>query len=568
MVYSAHLAASDGLPSELGLVGGMLKWIVGNDRHANVYQTRSGLVARIATYLREVGFSIDSVRVWNGEGSPPMVFRGVVLVTGGFTDTDSLQLSPEEADEDHPMRISHYQFSTVGSMFVNATGALGDIAPETAQTLFRTVHGYIKNNLVLTWGFANKELCATFTFGETRRSGSASNGSSPIAISLASIYFPLCAQSLAPCYELCHIATADVHKCVVEYDETLFDLEDAECPEDLLLFRYVTSSIVLSILGALGGSGFWTTMHSTALQLRMNVWLKEICESLDIRMKNSSSLKFQDAVPLVATIHTAHEMGDLAHASPIVNIIGARNGIFAVLPALFLNMANMTECVGLKCVDKFVGNLSVHPGGWLKGGYTRNYLFRNADEISMETGPITGFELATTHPQINPHIGAPIKMSPDVPIYISIERDLHYSGPDLMLTGRINGEIVGAMSIVDVMGVIAQSLQDAKRYPGRCVAAATVLNITASKWIGPQGLILHSKHPVYLQVDGDPAWTLFAAGYAAQLGDYIASSCISCTIKEIEKTMDYTGYRTGGARSLIIGGVEIEAGQSRIDRRR
>src|SRR5947207_15161662 len=80
MLYNSRLAAtSDSTPSELDLVGGMLKWIVGNNRNANVYQTRSGLVARIATDLREVGCSIDPVRGWNGEGSAPLVLRRVVL---------------------------------------------------------------------------------------------------------------------------------------------------------------------------------------------------------------------------------------------------------------------------------------------------------------------------------------------------------------------------------------------------------------------------------------------------------------------------------------------------------
>jgi len=77
--------SDEGLPGEIELVGGMLKWIIGSDRSLKVYQTRSGLVARIATYLREVGYPIDPVRVWNGEGSPPMVSRGVVLVTGGLS---------------------------------------------------------------------------------------------------------------------------------------------------------------------------------------------------------------------------------------------------------------------------------------------------------------------------------------------------------------------------------------------------------------------------------------------------------------------------------------------------
>jgi hypothetical protein len=555
---------SGGFPGEMELVGGMLKWIIGTDRSLKVYQTRSGLVARIAIYLREVGYPIDPVRAWNGEGHPPMVSRGVVLVTGGLSDTDTMRLFPEESNEYRQIRISHYRFSTVGSMLVNATTTLGDIAPETAQTIFLTVNTYIKQHLAIEWRDTAEKLHAIFTFTATQRPSASAKAPSPFALSLASIYFPLSAKSIASCYDLCHIATAKVRECVDEYEVVQFDLEGAECPPDLLLFRYVTCSIVLSTLGQLGGPDFWSLMHTTALDLHLTVWLREICEQLDKAMKPHSSLKFEDAVPLVATIHTAHEMADLSSAYPLVNIIGAKKGVFAVLPALFMNMANVSACVGLQCIDKFVGNLWVHPGGWIKEGFTREYIFRDVDESTVETHEATGFELATLRPKPNPRVGPPIPYHPDIPIYISIERGFQYSTPDLLLTGRVHGEIVGAMSFTDTMCVIARSLKVAAKCPGGCHSAATVLNVSASEWIGPHGLFLDSKRPIYLQVDDDPAWSLFAAGYAAMKGGYI-STCTTCTINEIGTTMDYTGYRTLGARSVIIGGVEIGAGQNNID---
>jgi len=553
---------SGGLPGEIELVGGMLTWIIGSDRSLKVYQTRSGLVARIAVYLREVGYPIDPVRTWNGEGSPPAVSRGVVLVTGGLSDTDTMRLLPEESDQYRRTHVSHYRFSTVGSMLVNATTTLGDLAPETAQTIFVAVNSHIKQHLAIEWRDTEESLQAIFTFSETRRASVRAKAPSPFAVSLASIYFPLSAQSIASCYDLCHIATAEVRQCVEEYDDVQFDLENAECPPDLLLFRYVTCSIVLSTLGQLGGPDFWSLMHSTALDLHLNVWLKDICEQLDRAMKPKSSLKFGDAVPLVATIHTAHEMGDLSSAYPLVNIIGAKNGVFAVLPALFMNMTNVTECVGLQCIDKFVGNLWVHPGGWIKEGFTREYIFRDVYESTAETREVTGFELASILPRINRRVGPPIPSHPDIPIYISIERGFQYLTPDVMLVGRIHGEIVGAMSFTDIMCVIARSLKVAEKCPGGCHPAATVLNVSTSEWIGPHGLFLDSKRPIYLQVDGDPAWSLFAAGYASMKGGYICSSCTTCTINDIGKTMDYAGYRTEGARSVIIGGVEIKAGKS------
>ena len=68
---------------EVKMVAGFLKWFV--DDKGIEYRTRSGCVARIAAYLKAVGYNMGSIQTWGGVGIPPSPLgtKCLILVLGG-----------------------------------------------------------------------------------------------------------------------------------------------------------------------------------------------------------------------------------------------------------------------------------------------------------------------------------------------------------------------------------------------------------------------------------------------------------------------------------------------------
>ena len=87
----------DELLGEVKLVAGFLKWFV--EGTGIEYRTRSGCVARIAAYLKAVGYNIGSIQTWVGFGIPPSSLgsKCLILVLGGFSETDPLMEGGEDS---------------------------------------------------------------------------------------------------------------------------------------------------------------------------------------------------------------------------------------------------------------------------------------------------------------------------------------------------------------------------------------------------------------------------------------------------------------------------------------
>jgi hypothetical protein len=532
------------LPTELELVGGLLCWILRQDNVSQAYCTRSGMVARTAVYLRAIGYPLDSVRIWNGLGPQPRVIRGVILVTGGTSQTDPLRLDPGEFAEGH--RQFYYRHSTVGAMLINAIGFPTNLAPETAQVMFCSVEETIKETIELRWRASRDglhRLEAIFTTSDYTTSRRHRSQASPHALSLASVYFPLSAQLLAPCYN--YIATDRIRRCAVKHKANIAAFEDL--PEDLILFRVVTAEIIIAVVGLFGGEEYWSISHASSGCLDDESWLEYMASVLDKGLNNS--IPMAEAVTLVASIHSAADSDGEFSSNTIAkidrNLIGARNGIFGVVPSLFFNMTPGPQCIGLRCVDKFLGNVPVHPDGWIKSGTTAAVHFYGPEEASVSTA----FDIAVRGPQHNALLGSPVIAPPDIPLYISIERVQHYSRPDVMLAGRINGELVGTVSIEDTLWVVCRSLEAANDCTGNCTESTMVLNMPASKWISEH--VLHPDFPVCLQVDGDAAWRLFAAGQARQCSGLLMFGCFLCAVKAIE--MSEVPHKDGGGSVVVAG---------------
>jgi hypothetical protein len=270
------LRASDtaeAFPTEIAMVGGLLTWLTQETRKP--YFTRSVLVAHVAICLKSVGYLIDNVTTWNGSGEIPLALRSgsVILVLGGSAKTDPLMLDHAEFwGERH---IHYYHYSTVGSMLSNALGNQQDSTPEIFQTNFGSIYSHIEKHLAFEWTTNLAELhslvraLAKWKPYQTR--------CSPISIRLTSIYFTLCAEMIAPCYEgmACNEALHQVlqFKSVPAGDDLL--------PGYLAMFRALTASIVISVWSRLAGPNFEAIRHATIIDLTDEEWLDEACGFLN-----------------------------------------------------------------------------------------------------------------------------------------------------------------------------------------------------------------------------------------------------------------------------------------------
>ena len=531
------------LPTELELVGGLLRWIVRRDPSWEGYFTRSGLVARVSVYLRSIGYALGSVKIWNGVDPKPCFAQGVILVTGGTESTDELKLDPGDI-VDSGGRTFYYRHATVGAMLVNATLPFGtDIAPETAQEYFRSAEQVVTRVIQPRRRATAKNKkgieVVLASHGQWRSKKSQASAHAP---ALASICFPLSAHLLAQCYET--IATDSIRRCVIQ-NKSNFGVFDG-LPQDLITFRVVTAGIIIAIVATLGGPEYWEISHASSIDLTSEDPLEYMAKLIDKGL--SSSMPMAEAVSLLAAIHCAVHSHALFSERLKVDdkIIGARVGIFSVVPSLFLNMTPGPESVGLVCVDKFIGNVPVHPDGWIKSGTTAGILWRET-----ETFPTTGVEIARRGYPFDPSTGAPAIAPPDIPLYISIERPRHYAGPDVMLTGRVNGEVVGSVGIDDVLYVVLAGMEAAVKCPGTCPGVHNVRNIPASEWM--KGPIRDPSYPICLQVDDDSTWRLLAAGQVAQGGGVLMYGCFHCAL---EGHLDYGGTGAGRKASVVVAGHE------------
>ena len=535
-----HLRLEDNpetYPNELSLVGGMLLWAIGKENKP--YYTRSGMVARISSYLREVGYPLDPARLWDGKSLLPPATRAVVLVTGGCWETDSLQLNRWE----HAVtrRITYYQEATVGAMLVNSVGYLTEMLPETAQVTFLTIRNKLKEGIAFEWRAGTDSIELLARPKAVGKVVATTATPSPLATSLASIYFPRSARIVAPCYQ--SIALESLRNRVI--DEKDADANYQEISHELLEFRVATAAIVFSLGGGIAGLGYWSMTHATAIDLGSSVWLDSVTAAIDKAL--SASLPLQNAAVLLASIHTAHEPGNISNITKQSRTVGSRNGIHAVLPALLTHMVPGPECVGLTCVDRFIANVPIHPNGWMEAAnapWVEFSSFVPPAQVSPDGGEM-GVAL--------PVLGPPVVASPDINIYVSIERAHHYSRPDVILVGRVNGETIGSVSILDTMWQVARSLRATANCPGNCSARFTVLNMRASNWAGAEGCpTIHPDFPVCLQVAGDPHWRLFGAGQVHQAGGMLMFGCFACCIKAIEE--EGAQDHKGGKGSVIVCG--------------
>ncbi len=135
------------------------------------------------------------------------------------------------------------------------------------------------------------------------------------------------------------------------------------------------------------------------------------------------------------------------------------------------------SAIGLRCLVKYWANVIVRADGSVKSA-TTSPLFSGIGTYKSEYG----LDRLSAHSQGNAWLGPPHRDSPDQLLYLNVERPTHYLQPDLGLCGRIDGEIVGSVGVLDVLRVLIRSLDEYSECSGHS-SFLQAYNCPVSLWM-------------------------------------------------------------------------------------
>jgi hypothetical protein len=532
--------------TDINYVIGLLRWLVQEKR--DTYFTRSSVVARAAACLKEVGYFIGQIQVWDGSGDSPrrQGSNAIVLVIGGSSETDPL-VSPYDAGMGE--FVYHYHFNTAGAMFSNALRNQSDIPPEAFQTFFEQTYSYIESHLNLRWNVTTAEDYDRYygPYGSSRihnrgiRSIRAKAEwtrqgikSSSISTRLASLHFSLSAELIAPCYE--RLSNPESLRLILDKKYAYIAVQDQEVPRDLVIFRVITASIAISIAARLAENNFKVTQHSICLDLVGGSWLETICSLLDESF--SARLSLNDAVFVLAAVHAGCSDALAEHQDVKDELVGWRNGVYAIVPSVILEMGVIPQAIGLRCYEGFWANAIVRKTGAIVSGPNRMLYLDNSIVHRTEADTSSLQSLA------DPFISPPVRGPPDVPLYLNIERSTHADEPEMCFCGRIGGRSVGTVGIKEVMTTLVQSFEEQEECLGH-QDHISVVNVKASKWASkdlykPVGQ--WDKHHTFVPVQNDPCWALFLAGQSSYFDGRVVRGCVDCAAQKMLDASVLIGY--------------------------
>ena len=313
---------------EVKMVSGFLKWFI--DDKGIEYRTRSGCVARIAAYLKVVGYKMGSIQTWGGVGLPPSPLgtKCLILVLGRSSETDPLMEGGEDSQTLNQPPKLHYQHSTTGVMLLTALGDAPKILPETLQEDFERVFDYVEKHLTIDYVPEPGETLARYKWRRV------STNYTPTAIRLASVYLPALAEFVAPCFN--RVANEAYLGLITERRFRGVIKTDTK---KLGRFRAITASVVIAIVSRFAPKTFKNVRHATMMDLYDSEWLSTICKTLD-QVENPS---LAQVVHLLAELHVCPEHGPELGMSTILsddirrsNAIAWRRSIYSVVPSFHL----------------------------------------------------------------------------------------------------------------------------------------------------------------------------------------------------------------------------------------
>ncbi|KAL8708587.1 MAG: hypothetical protein Q9220_006523 [cf. Caloplaca sp. 1 TL-2023] len=510
--WRSHKLSSEtdeGLLGETNMIGGFLKYLT-QDQSSH-YFTRSSAVAFVAACLKSVGHLIGDIQTWDGHGMPPIAMnpKSLTLVLGGSFETDPLM-------EDLPQIPNttltlHYEYKTVGSMLMSALRYRLDILVETLQEDFESVYEYMEKNLHVKFVQRTEMSLPGAEFYWGKQSVKASS----IALRLATIHFPICAESIAPCYA----RIANEHYLNMIRPNVRGQVKIGR--SELARFRTITATIAISIASRLAPDSFKNVSHATVMELDDESWVSNICKVLDNHMGTGSQLQLQLAIVILASVHAAHEPIDIEKVN--TKIVGWRNGIYGIVPDLLLTMAMDSPSMHLVCIDYFWANVRVREDGSIRSSQTPDLQTYDKDPI--------GKTMALQKPN-EPGLGQAVRNTPDLPLHLSLGAPLYHGEPDLCFIGRIGGSVAGTVGILDVLRALLFSDAEPQTCPGHSYPKE-VWNATTSAWA--QHLFrkpISWLHPTFVPVEGDHCWAIFLAGQTAtQYNGRTVFRCVDCAVE-------------------------------------
>jgi hypothetical protein len=395
---------------------------------------------------------------------------------------------------------------------------------------------------------------------------------SRIAKSLATVFFPVSVDYVAPYYE--RISTEQYLHHVKSKKWGLADYNNI-CEStpimsrELQRFLVVTASICISVLGRVAAEDFANVRHSSVANIFETRHFRQLCHNVDAILDGGCGMS--RIIRTVAAIHCGVDLRPLpdgdtkgehlySQSSSDSSLIGWRNGRYAVLPNLLFQLSAPLQpsVLGLKCTDCFIANLPVQKNGSVRSelGGPGAVLFSSQllkpwqeEEMSRDLEMADSDEEATD-PIV---LGPPQLKPPDKPLYVSMERPaVATDEPELALCGRIDGESIGTVLIQEVLRTLALSWSDEEGYnyricePGAeheierdrksAISAEVVYNMPASRYCRQIDTVpraipekRNGMHCVYVQVAGDTPWTVFLAGQS-QWHNRVAFGCADCAI--------------------------------------
>jgi hypothetical protein len=512
--------------TEVHMVGGLVRWI--GEQSSTPYLTRSGLVARVAIYLRTVGYMIGRVKSWDGSGSEPPSLgpNAVVLVLGGSYPTDNLMMSSADLERNLPSDLVHYYtLRTVGNLLLNAMGHVTNISPERLQEDFEDVQHYILSSMKIKWvntakgdiGASFRDLTITCEWQDTPKS-------SAFERSIASVGFPNSGDLIAPCYR--RIASEALLKQVRDPAVRNESSDSGNVPLEISRYRAITACIVIAITSCLAADSFPTVLHQTVLQLMESSWIDAMCHTVD-RLA-SGQISLNSAVIQLAALHAGRDPSSHEEETSINPTIGYRNGIFSILPTLLLKMEPTAASLGFSCGDRFFANLALLEDGRMNDAKTPFHI-ASIPEITSLSHEEQSSDSSLAHLRES-WTGLPHRGPPDRPLYLSLEKQPFSTSTEVLLTGRIDGSVVGRASIRDVLWVIARSAQTA-RSCNHISHDTYVRNIKASYWAMQSKVykpVGSREVPAYISVEDDSCWALLLAGESRLFNGVLVDRCITC----------------------------------------
>ncbi|KAK7983538.1 hypothetical protein PG989_010940 [Apiospora arundinis] len=532
------LAAPAGLSRkhDAGYVEGLLRWLATANRRRN-YLTRSATVVRVAACLKVVGWNIGNIQTWADPERPPVNCGAIVLVISGTTETDSMATDPNDVEFDADkelFRTHHYQKKTVGSALYNALGGPSKILPEEIQSHFDEISNYITSHLQFSWTVIPREedgvgpkLLAVPVWKMDKYNPNKSS------VKLASAAFTgQTIENVASCFDF----ISDTAKVVsiLEYQKAVSRGNKVDMPESMKWFNIVVISILMSVAELLGGPKYTEMMHATQLDLAGPTDFEErsaFDRLRTLRWGLDSGYANSNVIELLSIFHGGMPFHSLFMDQNLEDYsrIGFQNRGYNVLPSLLYNMKVDEGALGYRCGTTFLANIPSADDGRVESSRSDCWSY------DIVGAPPNDAVDTLVLQNLDRFIGPPTPQPADASIYLNFERPYHYapSGSNIVLAGRIGGEVIGFSGIIDVMTTLASSFS---ARPPRCPGHARgvqAFNVKAATWMANRNRRpkdSSSSHHTYIPVQKDDAWALFLAGQITQVDGRISFGCYDCLL--------------------------------------